>query len=280
MSTQAGIVVARRLTDRAGILSVLETDRVYAAYAIGDLQARFFEQCQWAVAQGRNGPVALVMAFAGLQPPALFTLGSAEGIRSILRQELRPAQAYVTVRPENLDVVSAVYRLAEPRKMWRMTVDEDSFRPVQRPTLRLRPSDIGALNELYSWGGAAFFAAYQLDQGVYHAVVENGKLVAAAGTHIVAPEYGVAAVGNVYTHPDHRSRGHATACTSAVVAELLTMGCRTVVLSVRQDNAPAIYAYEKLGFRVHCPFLEMAGQRRQDLGGFLRRLIGRKENVP
>jgi predicted GNAT family acetyltransferase len=119
-----------------------------------------------------------------------------------------------------------------------------------------------ALNELYAWGGHSFFSGYQLDEGVYFAVRQNGQLVAAAGTHVVAPEYGIAAVGNVYTHPDHRNRGYATACTGAVTAELFRLGCSTVVLNVWQENAPAVHAYEKLGFRAHCAYLEAPAQRK------------------
>ena len=41
------------ITDRAKILAYLETDRLYAAYAIGDLAPGMFEQCTWAMAEAR-----------------------------------------------------------------------------------------------------------------------------------------------------------------------------------------------------------------------------------
>ena len=37
----------RRLTDKSEILAYLETDRLYAAYAIGDLEQDMYEQCTW-----------------------------------------------------------------------------------------------------------------------------------------------------------------------------------------------------------------------------------------
>ena len=43
-----------------------------------------------------------------------------------------------------------------------------------------------------------------------------GALVAVAGTHLVSDTYGVAAIGNVFTHPDYRGRGYATLATGAV----------------------------------------------------------------
>ncbi len=80
--------------------------------------------------------------------------------------------------------------------------------------------------------------------------------MAAAGPHLVSPTYGVAAVGNVFTHPDYRGRGYGTLTTSAVVAELLGLGMRDVVLNVEQANAVAVRLYERLGFERYCPFLE------------------------
>jgi len=68
-------------------------------------------------------------------------------------------------------------------------------------------------------------------------------------------------VGNVFTRADHRRRGYGAATTSAVVAELLNLGL-TVVLNVRQDNAPAIRLYQRLGFERYCPFVEGMGVRR------------------
>ena len=61
-------------------------------------------------------------------------------------------------------------------------------------------------------------------------LVEN-RLVAVAGTHLVSPTYGVAAVGNVFTHPGHRRQGYASAATSAVVTELLDRGIQDVILN-------------------------------------------------
>ena len=98
--------------------------------------------------------------------------------------------------------------------------------------------------------------------GVFYGVKHRGRLVSAAGTHILARTMGVAAVGNVCTYPEHRGQGCATRCTSAVCAELLAMGL-DVVLNVAQDNADAIHIYKKLGFRVYCPFVEGVAVRKR-----------------
>ena len=40
----------RRLEDKEEIYAILSEDRLYAAYAIGDLESGLFEKCQWAAA--------------------------------------------------------------------------------------------------------------------------------------------------------------------------------------------------------------------------------------
>ena len=76
------------------------------------------------------------------------------------------------------------------------------------------------------------------------AIRVNGRLVAAAGTHVISPTARLAVVGNVLTHVDYRGRGFATAVTGAVTAELLRY-CDQVVLNVRADNPPALQAYRR-----------------------------------
>jgi ribosomal-protein-alanine N-acetyltransferase len=66
----------------------------------------------------------------------------------------------------------------------------------------------------------------------------------------------VGTLGNIYTHHDHRGRGHASAVTSAIVQRLLGRGIRFVALNVKSGNQPAHRVYERLGFRFHTRFLE------------------------
>jgi hypothetical protein len=49
----------------------------------------------------------------------------------------------------------------------------------------------------------------------------EARFVALAETHVGTSAFGVAVVGNVFTHPDTRGRGYASMVTSAVVAALL-----------------------------------------------------------
>jgi GNAT superfamily N-acetyltransferase len=219
------------------------------------------------------------MSFNGLMTPALFVMGEKDGVRTLLTRTLRLPQVHLTLQPAHRGVVESVYATSEVRQMFRMHVDRQSFMPSSIQAVRLHSSNLSDLNALYAWGGPGFFAAYQLEQGIYYGALADGKLIAAAGTHVVAPEYGIAAVGNVYTHPEYRGRGLAKACTSAVTAALLDMGCLSVVLNVRQDNAPALQAYQRLGYAVHCPYIEARGQRRSAAGQFINRFVPQKQKA-
>ena len=140
--------------------------------------------------------------------------------------------------------------------MWRLALQPASFQPAEGDCVRLRPAHSDQLVALYTLGGGLAFSPTQIEHGVFYGILADGQLVAAAGTHLVSPTYDVAAVGNVFTHPEHRGRGYGTACTSAVVVELLEHGTRDVVLNVGQENVGALRIYERLGFARYCPFLE------------------------
>ena len=139
--------------------------------------------------------------------------------------------------------------------MVRMWVDRASFRPYPAETHRLLPVEINDLNRLYQLGFASWLPSSSITEGIYHGIRVNGRLIAAAGTHVISPEARLAVVGNVLTHAEYRGRGYAKATTGAVTAELLRF-CDQVVLNVRADNPPAIQAYRRLGYREHVRFEE------------------------
>jgi ribosomal protein S18 acetylase RimI-like enzyme len=247
---------AGELIDRAQILAYLQTDRLYAAYAIGDLEPGMFEQCAWAGAETMNRLQALVLLFRGLEPPALFLMGHSGGLAAVLQNVPFPNSVYLTCREDHLALTRDFYRWEQTIPMWRMVLPPEHFRPAQGDCSRLRPSLSDQLAKLYALGGGGAFDLTQMQHGTFYGVLVDGQLVAVAGTHLVSPTYGVAAVGNVFTHPSYRGQGYGTATTSAVVAELLRRGIRDVILNVGQDNTAAIRIYERLGFARYCAFLE------------------------
>jgi predicted GNAT family acetyltransferase len=67
----------------------------------------------------------------------------------------------------------------------------------------------------------------------------------------------VAALGNVATLPEARSRGLATIACAELCRLLLGDGIDTIALNVRADNTAAIRAYEKLGFVHAADYVEV-----------------------
>jgi GNAT superfamily N-acetyltransferase len=248
-------IVARSTTDRVLLGEFLERDRLFAAYALCDLDDREFRRTRWGVAFEGLAPIAVALEYAGLTPQPLFVMGRNEGVAAILRDVIRPRAAFVAVRRESLEAVATAYRVDPGPQMIRMWVDRTTFRPYQAMVQRLLPVDIGDLNRLYQLGFASWLPASAIGEGVYYGLRVHGRLVAAAGTHVVSADARLAVVGNVLTHADHRGRGYAKATTSAVTAELLRT-CDQVVLNVRADNPPAIQAYRRLGYQEHVRFEE------------------------
>jgi ribosomal protein S18 acetylase RimI-like enzyme len=258
---------ARELTGRSEILSVLEGDRLYAAYAIGDLEPGMFEECAWFGAEEGGQLCALALLYHGLTPPALLLVGELDGLRVLLDGDRFPAHVYLTCRPPQLDMTRAFYAWERTTPMWRMVLPRGARPPAggaAAHAIPLGPAHAGQLTQLFTHGGGLAFSPEQIARGVFYGVLAGDQLVSVAGTHLVSPTYGVAAIGNVFTHPDYRGRGYATAATAAVVAELLRRGTDDLVLNVAQDNTPAVRIYERLGFERYCPFYEGPAVRIDD----------------
>lgn len=274
---RAGLAT-RATTDRPLLRDYLERDRLFAAYAICDLEDREFGRTKWGIATQAGEVVAVAMEYGGLTPQPMFVMGAGDGIGAILRDVVKPRAAYLAGRPESIPAVAEHYRVEPGPPMIRMFVDRARFQPAPAQVERLLPVEVGELNRLYQLGFAAWLPASAIAEGVYFGIRVNGRLVAAAGTHVISRQARLAVVGNVLTHSDHRGRGYAKAVTSAVTAELLRY-CDEVVLNVRSDNPPAIQAYTRLGYLEHTRFEERLVRRLaspwSDLTAPIRRLFTR-----
>jgi ribosomal protein S18 acetylase RimI-like enzyme len=260
----------RAVTDRDEIASYLRTDRRYAAYALGDLDSASRGRCSWGIAYDGDGePTALAMHHDGLVPQPLFLMGEPAGCRAILAGVIKPRDAFFQ-STEALDAVAGdLYELERATILLRMVVDVRSFVPSAGNAQRLNAGDIDDLNRLYQLGFRAGFAQAILDDAVYYGIRIRGRLVSAAGTHVINRQEGIAVVGNVMTHADYRGHGLARMVTGAVTADLLEQ-VPDVALNVHADNAPAVAAYSRLGYREYCRLTERLGRRRSGGWGLMR----------
>lgn len=243
----------RENDDDGEVQALLEQDRVWNSFALADLLPPFRHYTRFVTAtRPGESPSALVMM---IQHPGFSTVspfGEAAGVAAILDQSSLPQQTLVQTTADHRPLLERRYVPAPAwLEMLRMAVTEQAFTLVamDEQVARLSSGDLDEVAALYHQYPESPFRPDLLDEGVFYGLRAAGRLCAIAGTHVVAEPFGIAVVGNVYTHPDERGKGYARAVTAAVVADLLRRGCRDVVLNVFVTNGPAIAVYQRLGFQ-------------------------------
>jgi ribosomal protein S18 acetylase RimI-like enzyme len=243
------------IADKDEIRTILRREPAWAVYALGDLSPRMFDKCRWYTPD-------LTMILRDYGTTILFATGPGS-VREALSDVT--GTVHLQVRADALDEIARVASVTAERLMWRMAWNHGSLPAIELQVTRLVAGDVPALERLYADGESSgespdFFYPSMVSDGIFFGVYEDEALAAVAGTHLVAPEEGAVAIGNVYTRRDRRGRGLGRAVTAAVLREL--NGIETVGLNVRADNDAAIRIYESLGFVRHCPFFEAVAVRR------------------
>ncbi len=236
----------------------LEHDRIWSAYALADLDPPHAAHAAWLA-----GEQAVVLTYAGFDPPVLFAAGAPEEVR-LLFEQIPPGRYLFTLMPTHRALLEERILNSHETIMWRMTLRPEAFDPsLAQGAQRLTLDDLPELEALFGTGPDRpdAFDPGQLADEAFFGIRHGTQLVSAAGTHVVSALRGVAAVGNVFTHPAHRGRGLATRTTAAVVQALLQRpGLRTIVLNVARENAAALRCYQRLGFWPFCGYHEGVGR--------------------
>lgn len=252
------------LTDDAAIRSALERDRRWAAYALCDLDPAHRPYARFIGARDGNAIRAIALVYSPPEFTVLWLGGDGDALPALMGSAaMLPRQVFVNVRPADLAALQTRYRVQPLATMLRMAVTADRLHTATDTGARLaelNSAELPALLHLYGERPDAFFTPTMLAEGVYYGAYLAGELVAAAGTHALSMRHAIATVGNVYTRPDCRARGLATAVTGAVAHALVGRGMRDLILNVAADNAPALAAYRRLGFTVYHPFSEGYGE--------------------
>jgi len=246
-------------------------DRLLTAYALADLDAADVERARWWTATRDDQVIAAALVVEALAFKPCFASGEAEALAAIFREGVRESRLVVSTPPAGRLAVESAYRFERVDRMHRMAVDVASFQPrVAHTITRLGPDELEDVVDLYGHASRTYFTPDRMAREIYFGIYAGTNLVSAAGTHVRSKRAGLAAVGNVLTRVAYRDRGMATSVTSAVTTAALEEHA-DVVLNVRQDNSPAIAVYERLGYRVHAPFIEGPAVRRSALD----RIFGR-----
>lgn len=231
------------------LAALFESDRETHLYGLADLEEPFWSNSTWylreraAVGLVSTGDAWMTVYAMSREAPGdtLDLLGEVhEGV---------PAGTWVT-GPTGLH--AAMSRRRDCRAIglhWRMILDDLRGVDGSERAVPLAKEDIEPARDLYSSDeGRAFFLPTMLSGNPFVGIWEDGRLVAAAGTHVASKRYGVAAVGAVITRPSHRGRGLGTAATAAL-CERLVDDYETVGLNAEASNEAALRIYERLGFR-------------------------------
>ena len=228
-------------------------DPVSHAYAIWDLEYAP-DRVEFRVLHRAGVPVSYLLIWHGVNGTVVHWWGDgpAEPLLSAL-----PERPLVAVVPEELGP-----RVVEARGPARtypillMTRPAGAGPPLPRnPRVRkLTPRDAPVLREFAEgsddWLGRAYARAAlpenpPIPESIWGAF-EGARLVGVASTHVKLASVWV--LGGIYVDPAHRGQGIGRDLTSTAVAEADATGAWTG-LYAREDNVPAVRAYERVGFR-------------------------------
>ncbi|MBV8484893.1 MAG: hypothetical protein JO077_18765 [Verrucomicrobia bacterium] len=92
----------------ARIRAVLNQDRSWILYALGDLAAEELRHCEWCFTS--HDPPAVALFYRAFAPPVFFAIGSAVAVERLLDEVTLPPSLYLHIRPEILKLVSERYR--------------------------------------------------------------------------------------------------------------------------------------------------------------------------
>ena len=253
-------LVISRADDRVALGRRLQADRYNAAYALAQLDDDAWDEAEFYTCSTPTGESVVCHSRGGLGY-ATTLAGPTNGAAAILQLHPGYPNTFAISDPEHVEALERVYSFRHITRMMRMLVTRESFRPTIAEAQPMLGAHADLLNRLYnSEGDPTHYRREHIADGCYWGVVDEERLVAVAGTHAIGRTHRIAILGNVFTHPRFRGRGHATTATSAVTAALLEQ-VDEVVLSVDPENAPAVHAYRKLGYRHVGDIIEASATR-------------------
>jgi ribosomal protein S18 acetylase RimI-like enzyme len=251
------------VADRREVLDVFCRHPHLHPYGIADV-AQLWERSRW----WRDGDAVVgVMDLPGSPVPVLYAVSTASEATLALLARLASAlpPALMCTGPPGLAArLAAVYEPAFVTPYVKMHLSRPDVLPEPAAAVVvLTQQDLPALEVLFATDPLAgdFFHPGLLDTGFYLGMWDGSELVAAGGIHVIDREHGVAAIGNVATHPAQRRRGLARDLVTTLCHRLLD-DVPTIGLNVRQDNAAALGLYASLGFATILPYEETELARR------------------
>jgi ribosomal protein S18 acetylase RimI-like enzyme len=227
----------------------LAKDPVVNLLPLGDLYQPLFSVSDVYCATENNSVVGACSVYRAFSKPSLvLSAATAEVKQALIKKALALVlgEFIAPCSPEDAILFTEhtdIVRSCSEQQM--ITTTPRHVKHGNVKATRVRRNELDSLNTFYVEHGAETWTPIQFKTGPYYCVKQDGKIVSAAGVHIVTPQ--IAQLGNIITDDAYRNQGFGTACTSTLAGDLASKG-RIISLFVRVDNSPAIHIYEKLGF--------------------------------
>ncbi len=236
--------------NRQKVIDQLSRDVIRHVFAFYDLQYQL-QRTMCLAAFERRKLAGYMLTYTGFESPSIVIEGTEEAARKLI--EHAPRNHFLMhTPPELLPIVKAKYPKAKHYvESWMLVKQgQATFFPLSN-VRKLVPEDAQQLATLLATRkerknlSIDKYAEWLKEHPMYGLFV-NGKLVSYAGSFVQTPQIWM--IGGVYTDPHYRNRGYATASTSTITQEALN-NAENAALLARADNASAIKAYTKIGYR-------------------------------
>lgn len=238
--------------------AILAQDRVWNSFALADLEPPLRAYSQFAVAYRGAGPARAICLI--LRHPiigeVISPFGESAGIDAILQQVKLPEHPLIQAQEVHSPLLQRYYQPETAwRSLFRMATTSASWQPPERvspqPIRQLGDAELPALEDFYAYYAGVPFSGELFSQGLFLGAYEGKRIIAAGGTHALAPAHRLAVLGHIFTAPQARCQGYATAITAALTTTLVERHFSLVVLNVFTDNENALRIYQRLGFQTH-----------------------------
>ena len=263
-------MVVVELSKKEAIAALLRRNARAHVYELGDLDDFDWPHTTWFGWEHDGSLRELVLLYTEPDVPVLLAIGAEPlGAITALVREIRPqlpATLYVHVTAPLLETLAERYAITTAAPHLKLALGRTDLLQAHAVAVDvLEPADLAEIEAFYRASYPdTWFGPRMLATGRYVGVRQGGRLVCVAGVHVYSPTWGVAALGNVATLPERRGEGLARGACAALCLLLLEDGIETIALNVRADNAPAVAAYERLGFEVEAEYVEASLVARED----------------
>ena len=252
-----------QITDRDLLAKYFRRDTYLHLYSLGDLDDFYWPHTRYYGIKSPSGLKKVVLFYQGEGPTIFLALGASGTFdRYDIEQwmGISPDQIYAHLSPGLIDHFRNSYLIDDHGQHFKMgLVDFSLVKEIDTTgTESITDADLDELKHLFqiSYPDNAFDPR-MIQTGQYFGYRKNHQLVCIGGVHVYSPTYGVAAIGNITTHPEFRNQGLARVVTARICTQLMDK-VKTIGLNVKSDNGAAVHLYQSLGFEISANYGEFS----------------------